>query len=730
MFGLNKSVHKPRILVLILCLMMLLTVAVTAASAEDTVSEENLFNKKDPYFSIGYNFVQSTSRITNEEDSFITGYIPVTAGKTVLINLNSPKNSSFIKYALFNKDKKWIDTVKTNNISELTVRIFEDGYIRVSVFGRQFINSITIYMAADTQRPESEFEDTVLTTADHTNVLVQTTENKDETYVDRFDRNDPDYLDKKNYVQYTSEIVDEGNSFITGFIPVNKGDTVILSLNSNRNSAFIKYALYDKSKTWKKTARFNHTSEVIASITDPGFIRFSVNGRLFKNTTTIYVHPAIMLTADQKIGDTIMPALANNQSFMESFDQNYMSEESVELFDRSTLTMDKGFSQLTDVIVDDEGSFLTDYIPVAGSQFVIVQISAQSEFAKYALYDKDKNWIRTYRVNNPTDMIIDVQEAGYLRFHGKGKALDATSITVPYLKKLSLASLEGDVGTRLTRLESVTNVKNEVDLVIFMGQSNMAGRGEVTAEHPEDAPAVIQGAGWEFKAISKPTELFEIDKTFGFDENVAGAIDDGHHKTGGMVPAFVNAYYKNNGNVPVICVSASEGATSIADWLPGTPRLTDAINRLNTAVNWLENNGYDIRHKYVLWCQGEGDVGKPEQQYAGYFNVMFNALKTAGIEKLFMVRIGNSNPVNQARVDMMRYQNNICQNSNDIVMVSTDLAAMQSRGLMKDVDHYYQQAYNECGEHAGINMAYYVTIGKEPMMYDTQFNELYMSKVN
>ncbi|MBQ1311519.1 MAG: hypothetical protein IIY55_06690, partial [Blautia sp.] len=78
--------------------------------------------------------------------------------------------------------------------------------------------------------------------------------------------------------------------------------------------------------------------------------------------------------------------------------------------------------------------------------------------------------------------------------------------------------------------------------------------------------------------------------------------------------------------------------------------------------------------------------------------------------------------------DMMEYQNHICQNNPDVVMASFAFSTMLERGLMKDEEHYYQQAYNECGDDVGVNMASYVNTGKEPMLYDPQFDELYYSK--
>ena len=47
--------------------------------------------------------------------------------------------------------------------------------------------------------------------------------------------------------------------------------------------------------------------------------------------------------------------------------------------------------------------------------------------------------------------------------------------------------------------------KTVVDLIMFMGQSNMAGRG-VAAQ----APKVPEGHGYEFRAVSDPTKLYPI----------------------------------------------------------------------------------------------------------------------------------------------------------------------------------------------------------------------------
>ena len=49
---------------------------------------------------------------------------------------------------------------------------------------------------------------------------------------------------------------------------------------------------------------------------------------------------------------------------------------------------------------------------------------------------------------------------------------------------------------------------NTYDFFLFAGQSNMAGRGISCPQFPEAAPALISGAGVEFRAISDPSALF------------------------------------------------------------------------------------------------------------------------------------------------------------------------------------------------------------------------------
>lgn len=253
--------------------------------------------------------------------------------------------------------------------------------------------------------------------------------------------------------------------------------------------------------------------------------------------------------------------------------------------------------------------------------------------------------------------------------------------------------------------------KAQVDLFLFMGQSNMAGRGLVTKMRAQGVPPLIEGAGYEYRAVSAPGRLYAIVEPFGCCENRSDGIDDGNMKTGSLVTAFVNAYYEQTG-VPVVGVSASKGGSAIAQWQPGGAFLTDAMGRFRDAVRYLDENGYELRHKYMLWCQGEtdGDLGTSAEQYRKQFKRMLEEMKRAGVETCFLIRIGHYNGAGpQDYSEIMAAQDVLASVREDVVMVSTAFAEMKERGLMKDEFHYYQQAYNEVGAEAGRNTAYFVS---------------------
>lgn len=250
------------------------------------------------------------------------------------------------------------------------------------------------------------------------------------------------------------------------------------------------------------------------------------------------------------------------------------------------------------------------------------------------------------------------------------------------------------------------------DLILFAGQSNMAGRGITSDRWPQQAPKLINGAGAEYRAITAPDRLSPIEEPFGVNENNPEGIFEPGMKTGSMVTAFVNEYYTIT-HMPVLAVSASKGGSAISEWQGDNDFLSDAIGRLKKAVTFSKDNEIRIRHKYVLWCQGEtdGDRDTDPVEYERLFTNMFNQLKAAGIEKCFLITIGEYNGelgYGDAYRAIRKKQLEIADSTDDVILVCDELHKMKAKGLMKDDFHYYQQAYNEAGLIAGNAAANYV----------------------
>lgn len=112
-----------------------------------------------------------------------------------------------------------------------------------------------------------------------------------------------------------------------------------------------------------------------------------------------------------------------------------------------------------------------------------------------------------------------------------------------------------------------------VDLLLFMGQSNMAGRGNAML-----APAVTPGRGVEYRAVTAPEQLVPLREPFGVEENDPAGVSEPGMKTGSMVSSFVNACTEKTG-VPIVGVSCAKGGSAIAEWMPGTPYYQDALRR-------------------------------------------------------------------------------------------------------------------------------------------------------
>ena len=246
--------------------------------------------------------------------------------------------------------------------------------------------------------------------------------------------------------------------------------------------------------------------------------------------------------------------------------------------------------------------------------------------------------------------------------------------------------------------------KMTIDLAVFMGQSNMAGRGVA-----EEAPGLPEGMGYEFRAVTAPDRLFPLEEPFGKNENNPRGVYEPGMKTGSMVAAFVKACTEIT-RIPIVGVSCAKGGSAIAEWMPEGIYYADALHRVKKAKEWLFKNEYSIRHCYMVWCQGctDGDLGTPEAVYKERTRkVLLSFLKDAGLEVCFLIQIGNHRDKPDLYVPMQQAQEELAAERKEIVMVSRQFKTFAKRGLMKDEFHYRQEGYNLVGTEAGTHVAEY-----------------------
>ena len=239
-----------------------------------------------------------------------------------------------------------------------------------------------------------------------------------------------------------------------------------------------------------------------------------------------------------------------------------------------------------------------------------------------------------------------------------------------------------------------------VDLIFFMGQSNMAGYGGDARQAPE----VPIEAGEEFRAISDPTRLYKITEPFGINEcNENGLSDFKERRKGTLTSAFVNKYYEETGR-KVIAVSNSVGGMAMDLWIADA-FWKDSLDRINTSIKWLEDNNYNVGHIYMCWMQGESDAAREvePEHYKKDFYTFMDSLLECGIEQIFLI-VPRRYEDGDCRIHDL--QENICEVDDNFTLgttVATDLGG----DYQVDGIHFNQEALNIIGEETAASVARY-----------------------
>lgn len=176
-----------------------------------------------------------------------------------------------------------------------------------------------------------------------------------------------------------------------------------------------------------------------------------------------------------------------------------------------------------------------------------------------------------------------------------------------------------------------------------------------------------------------------------------------------MVSAFVNACTVRTG-IPIVGVSCAKGGSSIAEWLPGTPYYQDAVQRTKQCRQYLKQQGYHVRHQYMLWCQGctDGDLHtNPAVYKTSTERMLHQFMRETSMEVCFLIKIGNHRDDPQLYVPIQQAQEELAAENADIIMVSRQFKTFAGRHLMKDEFHYLQPGYDLVGGEAGAIVGEY-----------------------
>ena len=254
----------------------------------------------------------------------------------------------------------------------------------------------------------------------------------------------------------------------------------------------------------------------------------------------------------------------------------------------------------------------------------------------------------------------------------------------------------------------------DIDLIFFMGESNMSGFGGDASL----APKVSEEAGVEFRATSDPKSLYPISEPFGENENHPGGLEDfPGAKKGSIVSAFVNEYHELTGR-RVVAVSASMGSTDMDKWTSDGV-MTDVKQRFDETLFYLENNGYEVGHIYVVWMQGESDglKGAAEETYKDDLELFMKPLFKEGLEKVFIITPGRTIDYSDVYQNVINAQIDLCVKDDHYALATTVLPKVSTE-FMTDQYQYNQHVLNYVGIEAAKAVAYYTENGVKKIVYD------------
>jgi len=153
------------------------------------------------------------------------------------------------------------------------------------------------------------------------------------------------------------------------------------------------------------------------------------------------------------------------------------------------------------------------------------------------------------------------------------------------------------------------NTSKKINAFLLIGQSNMAGRGNIGEVEPIENKNCFMLRMGRWQAMSEPV-------------NPDRGIFTGKYRSGVCLAAsFADGYARETGNLAGL-IPCADGGTSIDQWHEGGELFDHAVMMTKLALRSSELCG-------ILWHQGEADCTKDENvdSYKGKFIAMASALR-------------------------------------------------------------------------------------------------------
>lgn len=157
--------------------------------------------------------------------------------------------------------------------------------------------------------------------------------------------------------------------------------------------------------------------------------------------------------------------------------------------------------------------------------------------------------------------------------------------------------------------DGIHNQEILVDSILMLGQSNMAGRGDIGQVKPIRNPLCHMLRMGRWQPMCEPV-------------NPDRAIFEGRFRSGISLAAGFADEYARTYQRPVGLIPCADGGTYLSQWMPGELDYDHAVMQTKLALR-------TSRLKAILWHQGESDCLSDEltAAYREKFLVMIAALR-------------------------------------------------------------------------------------------------------